>query len=123
MRNALLLGWVVLQGILVCVFDETNSDYSITDSLLLGDLEDIDNRFDKTSNVARQKCMLELAEDGLYLAQRSVATQERICTAGRFALSFKTAISSALELSPCASLAWVGLCSILPVGFFQLANV
>jgi hypothetical protein len=60
--------------------------------------------------------MKNLAEDGLDRAASISKSQEAALAVISFVGACRNVISSALDSSPPASLAWGGLCTILPVG-------
>lgn len=65
--------------------------------------------------------MQRIANEGLDQAKRMESTQEAGLAVTRFVKSCRESISAALAASATASIAWAGLCTILPASLLIVA--
>ncbi|KAI1127207.1 hypothetical protein F5Y10DRAFT_243392 [Nemania abortiva] len=79
------------------------------------DLGNVENAFGKWNATEQKEAMHIIAQDGLFRAQRNSTTQEAAVSVTRFVKSCRESISTALSASPAASIAWAGVCTILPL--------
>ncbi|KAJ8130985.1 hypothetical protein O1611_g2640 [Lasiodiplodia mahajangana] len=78
-------------------------------------LSEVENTFEKFNAAERKDWMQKIAKDGLSRAEHITGGEKAVLAAVRFVKSCRASVSSALSSSLAASIAWVGVCTILPL--------
>ena len=65
----------------------------------------------------RWKQMRQLVQDGLHRTEKDISVKQGIQDSIQAAMAMKEVVDKAVQASPEAALAWVGVCFVLEVGF------
>ncbi|KAI0117828.1 hypothetical protein GGR51DRAFT_555111 [Nemania sp. FL0031] len=76
---------------------------------------EVENTFGKLNAAERRDWMQKIAKDGLARAEHITKGEKVVLAVARFVKSCRKSVSAALSSSIAASVAWVGVCTILPL--------